>query len=74
MPVFRIEKRNDFTVISNAIFKDKTLSARAKGLLTEMLSLPEDWDYTLKGLSFLFADGIDSIRSGIRELGSTAMW
>ena len=68
MPVFRIEKRNDFTVISNAIFKDKTLSARAKGLLTEMLSLPEDWDYTLKGLSFLFADGIDSIRSGIREL------
>ena len=68
MPVFRIKKRNDFTIISNTIFKDKTLSARAKGLLAEMLSLPEDWDYTLKGLSSLFSDGIDSIRSGIREL------
>ncbi len=68
MSVFRVDKSRDFTVISNTVFKDKTLSARAKGLLAEMLSLPEDWDYTLKGLATLFSDGIDSIRSGIREL------
>ncbi len=68
MSVFRVDKSRDFTVISNTVFKDKTLSARAKGLLAEMLSLPEDWDYTLKSLATLFSDGIDSIRSGIREL------
>ena len=68
MAVFRIEKIRDFTVVSNNIFKDRTLSAKAKGILVEMLSLPEDWDYTLDGLSRLFSDGIDSIRKGIHEL------
>lgn len=68
MAVFRIEKIRDFTVVSNNIFKDRTLSAKAKGILVEMLSLPEDWDYTLEGLSRLFSDGIDSIRKGIHEL------
>ena len=68
MAVFRVDKSRDYTVLSNHIFKDRTLSAKAKGLLAEMLSLPDDWDYTLKGLTFLFSDGIDSVRQGIREL------
>ena len=68
MSVFRVEKSREFTVIANCVFKDRTLSAKAKGLLVEMLSLPENWDYTLKGLATLFSDGIDSIRQGIREL------
>ena len=68
MSVFRVEKSREFTVIANHIFKDRTLSAKAKGLLVEMLSLPENWDYTLKGLTCLFTDGLDSIRQGIREL------
>jgi len=68
MSVFRVEKSREFTVIANSIFKDKTLSAKAKGILVEMLSLPDNWDYTLKGLTYLFSDGIDSIRQGIREL------
>ena len=53
MPVFRVSKERDYTVLSNRIFRDRTLSAKAKGILVEMLSLPEEWDYTLKGLSVL---------------------
>lgn len=68
MPVFRVDKSREFTVIANSVFKDRTLSAKAKGLLAEMLSLPETWDYTMKGLASLFSDGEDSIRQGIREL------
>ncbi len=68
MSVFRVDKTREFTVIANCIFKDRSLSAKAKGLLVEMLSLPESWDYTLKGLACLFADGLDSIRQGILEL------
>ena len=68
MPVFRVSKNRDFTVIANSVFKDRRLSAKAKGILVEMLSIPENWDYTLKGLTTLFSDGIDSIRQGIKEL------
>ena len=68
IPVFRVSKNRDFTVIANSVFKDRRLSAKAKGILVEMLSLPENWDYTLKGLTTLFSDGIDSIRQGIKEL------
>ena len=68
MPVFRVSKNRDFTVIANSVFKDRRLSAKAKGILVEVLSLPENWDYTLKGLTTLFSDGIDSIRQGIKEL------
>ena len=49
MPVFRVDKSRDFTVVANCVFKDRSLSAKAKGILVEMLSLPESWDYTLKG-------------------------
>ena len=68
IPVFRVSKNRDFTVITNSVFKDRRLSAKAKGILVEMLSLPENWDYTLKGLTTLFSDGIDSIRQGIKKL------
>ena len=54
MSVFRVDKHRDFTVIANYVFKDHTLSAKAKGILVEMLSLPENWDYTLKGLQRFF--------------------
>ena len=68
MAVFRIEKTRDYTVMSNNHLKNKTLSLKAKGLLSLMLSLPEDWDYTTKGLSKICKDGIDSICSTVKEL------
>ncbi len=68
MAVFRIEKTRDYTVMSNYHLRDMTLSLKAKGLLSLMLSLPENWDYTMKGLSRICKDGIDSISAGVREL------
>lgn len=68
MAVFRIEKTRDYTVMSNHHLRDMSLSLKAKGLLSLMLSLPEDWDYTMKGLAHICKDGIDSISGGIREL------
>ena len=68
MAVFRIEKARDYTVMSNYHLRDRSLSLKAKGLLSLMLSLPEDWDYTMKGLTRICKDGIDSISGGIREL------
>ena len=52
MAVFRVERTGDYTVMSNFHLKDKRLSLKAKGLLSQMLSLPDDWDYTLSGLSY----------------------
>ena len=68
MAVFRIEKTRDYTVMSNHHLRNTDLSLKAKGLLSLMLSLPEDWDYTMKGLARICKDGIDSISGGIREL------
>ena len=68
MDVFRIEKTSDYTVMSNYHLRDMSLSLKAKGLLSLMLSLPENWDYTMKGLARICKDGIDSISGGIREL------
>ena len=68
MAVFRIEKTRDYTVMSNYHLRDMSLSLKAKGLLSLMLSLPENWDYTMKGLARICKDGIDSISVGIREL------
>lgn len=68
MAVFRIEKARDYTVMSNYHLRDISLSLKAKGLLSLMLSLPENWDYTMKGLARICKDGIDSISGGIREL------
>ena len=68
MAVFRIEKTRDFTVMSNYHLRDVELSLKAKGLLSLMLSLPEDWDYTTKGPACICKDGVDSITSALKEL------
>ena len=66
--VFRVERDKNFTVMSNHHFKNKALSLKAKGLLSLMLSLPEDWNYNMQGLASLSRDGIDSVRSALKEL------
>ena len=68
MPVFRVERNKGYTVMWNYHLRDKSLSLKAKGLLSQMLSLPEDWDYTLKGLALINREKIDAIRQAIREL------
>ena len=68
MAVFRVEKTKDFTVMSNHHLRNGKLSLKAKGLLSLMLSLPEDWDYTTKGLACICKDGVDSIGSALKEL------
>lgn len=68
MAVFRVEKSKDYTTISNRHFKDKSISLKAKGLLSQMLSLPDNWDYTLKGLAYINKESIDAIRTAIWEL------
>ncbi len=68
MAVFSIEKTRDYTVMSNHHLRNRSLSLKAKGLLSLMLSLPEGWDYTTKGLAHICKDGVDSICAGVREL------
>ena len=68
MAVFRVEKTKDFTVMSNHHLRNTELSLKAKGLLSLMLSLPEDWDYTTKGLACICKDGVDSITTALKEL------
>jgi hypothetical protein len=68
MPVFRIEKTKDYTIVSNHHLRNRKLSNKSKGLLTLMLSLPPDWDYTMKGLATLSEDGLTSVRSTVKEL------
>ena len=67
MAVFRIDKTRDYTVMSNHHLRNKALSLKAKGLLSLMLSLPDNWDYTTKGLAHICKDGVDSICAGVRE-------
>ena len=68
MAVFRIDKTKNYTVMANYHLRDTSLSLKAKGLLSLMLSLPEGWDYTTKGLACICKDGVDSICSTIKEL------
>lgn len=68
MAVFRVEKTRDYTVMANHHLRNTDLSLKAKGLLSLMLSLPEEWDYTTKGLARICKDGVDSICAGVREL------
>jgi hypothetical protein len=68
MATFCVQRNKNYTTMSNIHFRDKRLSFRAKGLLSTMLSLPEDWDYTLLGLTKLSTDGKDAIRSALKEL------
>ena len=68
MSVFRVEKNNNYTVMANYHLRDKELSFKAKGLLSYMLSLPEDWDYSLNGLARVSKEGIKAIKNIINEL------
>lgn len=68
MAVFRIDKTRDYTVMSNHHLRNTELSLKAKGLLSLMLSLPDNWDYTTKGLARICKDGVDSICAAVREL------
>lgn len=66
--VVRVIKNSNYTTLSNYHFKDKRLSWKAKGLLSTMLSLPDNWNYTIEGLAALAGDGIKSTNSGLAEL------
>lgn len=68
MPVFRVEKKSDYTCLANSVIRDKNLSLKAIGLLTLMLSLPPDWDYTLCGLVQICKDGKSSVSAALDEL------
>lgn len=68
MSVFKIEKNKDYTIMSNYHLRDRELSYKAKGLLSFMLSLPEDWDYSLNGLCAISKESKDGIRSILKEL------
>lgn len=68
MAVFRVERTKGFTVMSNYHLNDKTISLKAKGLLSQMLSLPESWDFTLRGLACINTESLDAIRTAVLEL------
>ena len=68
MAVIRVSKTKGFSVMSNYHLRDKNLSLKAKGLLSMMLSLPDGWHYTIRGLASICKEGVESISSGIREL------
>ena len=68
MSTFRVNKNVNYTVMSNHHLQDRRLSLKAKGLLSYMLSLPDDWDYSLKGLTIGCKDGLDSVRTAVLEL------
>ncbi len=68
MAIFRIEKTKNYTVMSNHHLRNKNLSLKAKGLLSLMLSLPDEWDYTTKGLAYICKEGVDSIANIVKEL------
>lgn len=68
MAVFRIERTRDYTVMSNHHLRNEKLSLKAKGLLSMMLSLPEDWNYSTRGLATICKEGVDAIGGALREL------
>lgn len=68
MAVIRVNKTKDYTVMSNIFLKEKEMSLKAKGLLALMFSLPDDWDYSISGLTTLVKDGKDSVMNALKEL------
>ena len=68
MAIFRVEKNKNYTVMSNHHLRDTSLSLKAKGLLSQILSLPEEWDYTLQGLACINREQLDAIRQAVHEL------
>lgn len=70
MSIFRINRNKNYTVMSNFHFKDKRLSLKAKGLLSQMLSLPDNWDYSMNGLAAINKENITAIKTALKELKS----
>lgn len=68
MAVIRVEKNKNYTVMSNVHLRDKALSLKAKGLLSLILSLPDDWQYNVKGLAAISKEGRSGITSALQEL------
>ena len=68
MAVFRIEKTRDYVVMAKHHLKDKALSLKSKGLLSLILSLPEEWNYSTRGLASICKEGVDSIGTALKEL------
>ncbi len=68
MAIMRVEKNNNYTVMANHHLRDKRLSLKAKGLLSVMISLPPEWDFTLAGLACISREGIGAIRAAVQEL------
>lgn len=68
MAVFRVNRNKNYTHMANYHFRDRELTWKAKGILSTMLSLPDDWDYSLAGLSTLANDGLSATRAAIKEL------
>ena len=68
MAVFRVSKTRDYTVMSNSHLREKDMSLKAKGLLSLMLSLPDDWDYSIQGLCALSKDGYEGVMNALKEL------
>ena len=68
MAVFRVERTRDYTVMCNHHLKDSGLSLKAKGLLSMMLSLPDEWNYTTRGLAAICKEGVDAIGKTLKEL------
>ena len=71
MAVFRVERTRDYTVMCNHHLKDSNLSLKAKGLLSMMLSLPDEWNYTTRGLAAICKEGVDAIGKTLKELELT---
>ena len=68
MAIFRVSKNRNYTVMSNYHLKDRALTLKSKGLLSMMLSLPEEWDYTTRGLASICKEGVDAIGASLKEL------
>jgi len=72
MPKIRVNRNKGYTVMSNHHLKDKSLSLKSKGLLSMMLSLPDEWHYSTKGLAAICKEGVDAVSSAIKELEKAA--
>lgn len=66
--VFRVEKNHNYTVMSNYHLRDTALTLKAIGLLSKMLSLTDEWDYTTRGLAAICKEGVDAIGAALKEL------
>ena len=68
MPVFRVEKNQNYTTMCNHHLRDQELSLKGKGLLTMLLSLPDTWNYSVRGLAAIVPDGVDGVMTALKEL------